>query len=572
MTEKDIMPAPRILIVEDSAIQAEMLRRLLIREGYEVFVARDGAEGLEAAQKHPPELVISDINMPVMNGHEMCSRIKDDEKLRDMPVMLLTQIIEPEEVLRGLESGADAYVTKPYDEEFLLSKVHLMLERTDSFKNIPDQKCIEFEYQKKHYVVRSGRAQTLRFLLSNYENALWHSIKLLKSQEELRKFNELLEEKVRRKTAELEAELAERIKAEAGLIASENRFRSLVQTAPVVILHLSPEGKILEFNPEAERIYGCRREEALGRDYFELFIPADAREGVREDIKKVLAGAPSINYENPVKTFNRGIRLFSWNINRLIDDKGVPTGIVAVGIDITDRKQAEKMMLKHNQDILSFVYLSNELMSVSLTKDVYKAICDKAVENFGLKMAWLGLIEEGSYSLRIAAYSGFEDGYLSRVRITWDDSPEGMGPTGTAIKSKNPSIVNAIDTSPMYAPWREEALKRGYHSSIALPLISSEGRVFGALNLYSGEQMFFTEKLIYILELFANQASIAIENANLIKRLEEKVEEITKADEKLRKRVEELESFRKVTIKRELTMEKLRERVVELEEKLRGKG
>lgn len=438
------MPAIRILIVEDSAIQAELLRRLLVREGYEVFVARDGSEGLDMAQKHLPTLVISDINMPVMNGQEMCARIKDDERLRDIPVMLLTQIVEPEEVLRGLESGADAYVTKPYDEEFLLARVHLILEMPDSFKNIPDRKCVEFEYHKKHYVVRSGRSRTLSFLLSTYENALWHSLKLLKTQEELKKFNELLEEKVKGKTAELEAELVQ-------------------------------------------------------------------------------------------------------------------------------KKKAEKIILKHNSELLSLVYLSNELMGVSLTADIYKTICELAVGNFGLRMAWLGLIEEGSSSLRIASYSGIEDGYLSTVRITWDDTPEGLGPTGRAIKAKTPSVINSIDANPLYAPWRDEALKRGYHSSIALPLISTEGRVFGALNLYSGEQLFFTERLIYILELFANQASLAIERATLIKRLEEKVEEITKADAKLRERVEELESFRKVTIKRELTMEKLRERVVELEEKLKGK-
>lgn len=211
------MSATCILIVEDSAIQAELLRRLLVREGYEVFVARDGAEGLEAAQKQRPALIISDINMPVMNGQEMCRGIKDDERLRQIPVMLLTQLIDPEEVLRGLESGADAYVTKPYDEEFLLARVHLMLEMPDSFKNIPDRKCIEFEYQKKHYVVRSGRSRTLSFLLSTYENALWHSLKLLKIQEDLKKFNELLEEKVKGKTADLEVELAGRKQTEEKL-------------------------------------------------------------------------------------------------------------------------------------------------------------------------------------------------------------------------------------------------------------------------------------------------------------------------------------------------------------------
>lgn len=211
----------KILIVEDSPVQVEVLRRILVKQGYGVYVAKDGSEGLAMAGKFTPSLIISDIIMPVMDGYNMCGKVKENEKLRNIPFLLLTQLIEPEEVIRGLESGADGYFTKPFNEFFLLSKIKTLLENPGRFKNRPDRKSIEFEYDGKHYEVHSGRTQTLSYLISTYENAVLKTKELEKAHEDLIALNGNLEKKVEERTIELkntndvlQVEVLERKKAE----------------------------------------------------------------------------------------------------------------------------------------------------------------------------------------------------------------------------------------------------------------------------------------------------------------------------------------------------------------------
>lgn len=195
--------------------------------------------------------------------------------------------------------------------------------------------------------------------------------------------------------------------------------------------------------------------------------------------------------------------------------------------EISDRRQAEEALQRYSMELLSLVNFSNEILTTRITENIYDTICSAVIRNFSIRMAWIGLIEEGHYKVIPAAHAGFEDGYLSGINITWDDSATGRGPTGRAIKSKTASLTNSINADPLYPEWREEALKRKYLSSIALPLISSEGKVLGAINLYGNEQMFFTEKRVQMFEVLANHASVAIENATLIKGLEASVKKRT---------------------------------------------
>ena len=124
-------PSPRYLVVEDSRFQARFLRALLEKHRYDVRVARNGQEGLDALKNERPSLILSDIVMPVMDGFEMCRIIKSQDELKQIPVVLLTTQSRPQDVLRGLESGADSYVTKPYDESTLLSTIERALLRVD---------------------------------------------------------------------------------------------------------------------------------------------------------------------------------------------------------------------------------------------------------------------------------------------------------------------------------------------------------------------------------------------------------------------------------------------------------
>lgn len=139
-------------------------------------------------------------------------------------------------------------------------------------------------------------------------------------------------------------EIDERLQAELELLESEKRFRSLIETAPSVIICLSTDHSIIEFNPEAEKFYGRERAEVLGKDYFAIFLASEVWSDFETEMKKVISGIPTSGFENAVLLTDGREKTLSWNLKRLIDGKGQPFGIIAVGQDITQRKYAEEAL------------------------------------------------------------------------------------------------------------------------------------------------------------------------------------------------------------------------------------
>ncbi len=165
--------------------------------------------------------------------------------------------------------------------------------------------------------------------------------------------------------------------------------------------------------------------------------------------------------------------------------------------------------------------------------EVLKIICQSVVDILGYRMTWVGLVEEGTFDVKPVAEAGFEKGYLSSIKVRWDDSPLGRGPTGLAIRNRRPAFMRHIDADPTYEPWREGALKRGYYASAAFPLVVGE-KVIGALNVYGSSPDAFDEEEVPILNAFANQAAIAIENARLYEEAQRELAERKRAEEALR--------------------------------------
>src|SRR5574340_434604 len=121
-----------ILIAEDSRTQAEQLQLLLEEHGYTVTTAPNGMAALTQLRLRQPALVISDIMMPELDGYGLCRALKSDEKLKSIPVMLVTTLSDPQDVIRGLECGADNFIRKPYDEKYLLSRIDRKSTRLNS--------------------------------------------------------------------------------------------------------------------------------------------------------------------------------------------------------------------------------------------------------------------------------------------------------------------------------------------------------------------------------------------------------------------------------------------------------
>jgi PAS domain S-box-containing protein len=121
----------------------------------------------------------------------------------------------------------------------------------------------------------------------------------------------------------------------------EDRYRCLLETSPSVIIGLTAECRIFEWNRAAERIYGWSREEVMGKDYLEIFLPKDIREAVSAGIRKVLKGVPALAYENEIIDRNGGRHMLLWSVNRIVVGKGNARGLLAIGQDITERKRTE---------------------------------------------------------------------------------------------------------------------------------------------------------------------------------------------------------------------------------------
>lgn len=177
-------------------------------------------------------------------------------------------------------------------------------------------------------------------------------------------------------------DITERKRAEEALRESEERFRSLLQTAPSVVLYLSPDNRILEFNAEAERIYGCKRAEVLGKNYIEMFLPEDERAGVAEDIKKVLAGEETRGYENPVKSAEGNEYILAWNVNRVLDKHGCPIGIIAVGQDITEHKQMEQALHESEEKYRTLVETASDPIVMVDKNGIFLFVNKATAEDF----------------------------------------------------------------------------------------------------------------------------------------------------------------------------------------------
>ncbi len=181
-----------ILIVEDSQTQALQLQYILENQGYRISVARDGREGLDYLKKQQPSIVISDIQMPEMDGWELCSRIKSDDDLKDIPVILLTSLSDPKDIVKGLKSGANSFLIKPPKEELLFSRIKYVLANYELRKNKGAEFGIEFYFAEERHYITPERVQIIDLLLSTYEDAIDRNLDLERANIELKKANETI--------------------------------------------------------------------------------------------------------------------------------------------------------------------------------------------------------------------------------------------------------------------------------------------------------------------------------------------------------------------------------------------
>jgi len=174
-----------ILVVEDSPTQAEALRAVLLEHGFDVTVVRSGVEALEAIDRKPPAVVISDIIMPGIDGYELCRRIKANEHTRHIPVMLLTVLSDPLDVIDGLECGANNFITKGCADDELIGRILFLLRNRKLRASGSHEDGVPIAFSGQHYTIAADTSQILDLLLSTYAAAVERNRELEKANKAL---------------------------------------------------------------------------------------------------------------------------------------------------------------------------------------------------------------------------------------------------------------------------------------------------------------------------------------------------------------------------------------------------
>ncbi len=234
----------QILLAEDSPTQAEQLRYLLEKHHYKVIVAKDGKEALEMVFEHKPSLIISDIVMPGMNGYDLCKEIKSDESTMDIPVILLTSLSNSEDVLEGISCGADNFITKPYQEDYLISHIEQILANRRINTNERVRVGVEILFGGKKRFITASQQQMLTLLISTYEAAVQRNNELIQTQDELKKINDNLEGIVIERTTDLYEEIADREKKERQVVKL-NHIYALLSNINQAIVRIKDKEQLL---------------------------------------------------------------------------------------------------------------------------------------------------------------------------------------------------------------------------------------------------------------------------------------------------------------------------------------
>ncbi len=299
----------RLLIVEDSATQAEELRFRLSSAGYDVTVVHDGQRALDACAKTSFDMVLSDVNMPYMSGFELCMKIKASPTLRQVPVILLTSRSDPIAILRGLECGADNFVTKPYDEQFLLERVHTIIDsrRRDRRLHVG----VEVTFLGRQFVITSEKEQILDLLVSTFEEIV-------------------------RSNRELESRTVE--------------LNLILENIGDGVLVADADGQLILSNPMAEQLLGdkalMRRPVHWGAEHG--FFRIDRRTPLAADempLARALAGQSLDDVEMFVRTPHAPHGAYiAVSARPLRTDRGRVRGGVIAFRDVSERKRLDAMM------------------------------------------------------------------------------------------------------------------------------------------------------------------------------------------------------------------------------------
>ncbi len=479
----------RILVVDDEEAGRYLATTILLSAGHEVDGAVDGIDALEKARAQRPDVVLSDILMPRMDGYHLVREWKADPELADIPIVFYTaSYTDPADEKFALDLGVDGFLSKPVEINVLLRTLSDVVE--GGGRPTP----------------RRPRTDDESVVLREYSERLVH--KLEEKVADLERSNTMLEQAMRALGDEVEvkqgliedldAEVVERKRSEDELRAERDFSARIIDTAQVIILGLDLDSRIRLFSPGAERITGWTADEVLGSEYFRRFVPEDVRELRAAQLERLLRTRSSTHYEGAILTREGEQRVIEWSGTVSTDSVGEVDGALMVGIDVTERMMAaavERTMAR-----IDLAVLLDRPRS-----EVLDVTCERLVAEFGYLLAFVMLQDVSAGRLEVMALSG-------QLARHFDDlaggmAPQTMCPVEDAMARDEVTVVTLEDVK--IADNGADLVTRGAQAAAAIPL-RAHGVTVGAIGLVTGHQNEFQGPRGDTLRRLADRVAIGI--------------------------------------------------------------
>ena len=547
MTRTPDISGVEILLAEDSPTQAEKLRYLLESQGFATRIATNGEQALSAARQSKPALIISDVMMPVMDGFTFCGEIKHDARLKDIPVILLTSLSDVRDIMKGLECGADNFIRKPYEDQYLLDRVHHLLMNHELRKSQKLQMGMEIYLSGQKHFITAERQQIVDLLISIYEDAVHINKELHARQVELAHSNHVLnglyliaeglnqavtEREVCEKALEYAMELPG---VQAGWLYLWNNGA----------FHLAASCNAPSFLAMEGTDGSC--------ECWRLFLADDLGRSARmisccRLVPDIDSSGPPCHASVPLWAANQNLGIMNlmgkqddpftaseletfYGVGHQVSialerarlhehmEKLVEERTVALTAEIIRRKEYEARIVRLNRIYSVLSGINTTIVRVREMPELFEEACRIAVVHGEFVFTWIGTFDPETQDITPVAKAGHDEGYLTQLNLAAVvASPGNSWLMAETITNLRPAICNDLAGDERASAWPVEAQNRSYNSMVVLPLTLG-GQLVGIFMLYAAETGFFDEEEMALLTEMAGDISFAMDHLKKEERL-----------------------------------------------------